>query len=271
MKFIKLLKKSTSGAAAIEMAILLPFLLLLLFGAFEVGWYIMGSRRVDNAVHDAAFFISREGSLYNPDFSAPRYTPEGEERLERFVTAINTIVLTPFDDTTYGMEMKFVGKPFEEGGTTYDSRVMWSHCIRCTGSNLPGRPGEKYNVRSHTTRTEGEFEVFSDAFGDRARIQSEGQGYILATVSYPYAEVMQGVARVTGVTFANSFFTRVANYPARNRWVDQDDDNIIDINEFYNNMHLCTSCNIKGTFAACGSNIEDAVTDPRNGCRFGYR
>jgi Flp pilus assembly protein TadG len=48
-----------SASAAVEMALVLPFLLILMFGAFDVGNYFLSEHVLQKAVRDAARFAAR--------------------------------------------------------------------------------------------------------------------------------------------------------------------------------------------------------------------
>lgn len=52
-------RRDRSGAAAAEMALLLPLALVLLFAAVEGGWYMVCEHRVVKGVRDAARYASR--------------------------------------------------------------------------------------------------------------------------------------------------------------------------------------------------------------------
>ena len=52
--------RSRSGAAAAEMALITPLLLVLMFGAFETGKYFLDSHTVAKAVRDGARFAARQ-------------------------------------------------------------------------------------------------------------------------------------------------------------------------------------------------------------------
>jgi hypothetical protein len=54
------------GAAAAEMAIILPLLVTLMFGSFEVGKYFLDAHRVQQAVRDGARFAGRQGFVDMP-------------------------------------------------------------------------------------------------------------------------------------------------------------------------------------------------------------
>ena len=59
-----------AGSAAAEMALALPLLLILLFGAFEMGYYFLSEHVVQKSVRDAARYASRL-----PMASYPACTP----------------------------------------------------------------------------------------------------------------------------------------------------------------------------------------------------
>jgi Flp pilus assembly pilin Flp len=59
------LVKDRKGAAAAEMALVAPLLIILMFGAFELGNYFLAEHKVVKSVRDGARFASRQPfSLY---------------------------------------------------------------------------------------------------------------------------------------------------------------------------------------------------------------
>lgn len=54
------------GAAAAEMALVVPLLVTLLFGSFEMGKYFLDAHRVQQAVRDGARFAGRQGFVDMP-------------------------------------------------------------------------------------------------------------------------------------------------------------------------------------------------------------
>lgn len=50
----------TKGAAAVEMALVLPFLIVLLFGSVELGYYFYNQHQVVKGLRDGARFASRQ-------------------------------------------------------------------------------------------------------------------------------------------------------------------------------------------------------------------
>jgi Flp pilus assembly protein TadG len=56
---LHLLARNSSGSAAVEMALVAPMLLLLMFGAVDVGYYFLSEHVVDKSVRDAARYAAR--------------------------------------------------------------------------------------------------------------------------------------------------------------------------------------------------------------------
>lgn len=54
------------GAAAAEMALILPFLMVLMFGSFELGHYFWSEHKVVKAVRDGARFAGRQPFVKYP-------------------------------------------------------------------------------------------------------------------------------------------------------------------------------------------------------------
>ena len=67
----KALASSRSGTAAAEMALSLPLLLILLFGAFELGYYFLSEHVVQKSVRDAARFGARLAMTNYPSCAVP--------------------------------------------------------------------------------------------------------------------------------------------------------------------------------------------------------
>lgn len=59
MRLLARLASDRTGTAAAEMALSLPLLLILLFGAFELGYYFMSEHVVQKSVRDAARYAAR--------------------------------------------------------------------------------------------------------------------------------------------------------------------------------------------------------------------
>jgi Flp pilus assembly protein TadG len=82
MRYFLRLSAHKSGAAAAEMALVLPLLLVLLFGSVDVGYYFMSEHVVQKAVRDAARYASRiPASNYN--CAGPSVDPTAEQNIRR--------------------------------------------------------------------------------------------------------------------------------------------------------------------------------------------
>lgn len=55
------LLRQSSGTAAVEMALVTPLLMVLMFGSMELGYYFYSQHVVTKAVRDGARFASRQG------------------------------------------------------------------------------------------------------------------------------------------------------------------------------------------------------------------
>lgn len=83
------LLKETSGAAAVEMALVTPLLMTLMFGSFELGNYFLDNHIVAKAVRDGARFASRQGF---GKYQCPASTVDNDTRDKiRNVTRTNQI------------------------------------------------------------------------------------------------------------------------------------------------------------------------------------
>jgi Flp pilus assembly protein TadG len=69
------LLRSHSGAAAAEMALVLPLLLILLFGCVELGNYFMNEHSLVKAVRDGARYAARQSFTYYPGCSGEPDAP----------------------------------------------------------------------------------------------------------------------------------------------------------------------------------------------------
>jgi Flp pilus assembly protein TadG len=59
MRALAQLLRNRSGAAAAEMALVIPFLVVLMFGAVDLGNYFLSEHVVDKAVRDASRYAAR--------------------------------------------------------------------------------------------------------------------------------------------------------------------------------------------------------------------
>ena len=60
MRMFLALARSTCGAAAAEMALVIPLLLIIMMGSFELGNYFMNEHKLVKAVRDGARFAARQ-------------------------------------------------------------------------------------------------------------------------------------------------------------------------------------------------------------------
>lgn len=105
-----------SGSAAVEMALVAPLMITLMFGTFELGNYFMDSHVVTKAVRDGARYAARRGF---PEYSCGSSTPStdvvtktrnitmtgqvasgGAARLPGWTTATTVTVVVTCDTTT---------------------------------------------------------------------------------------------------------------------------------------------------------------------------
>jgi Flp pilus assembly protein TadG len=76
------------GAAAAEMALVAPLLIILMFGSMELGYYFYSEHVVIKAVRDGARFASREGF---EKYSCPSTIDSGVEADTKHVTRTNQV------------------------------------------------------------------------------------------------------------------------------------------------------------------------------------
>jgi len=112
---IRALLASRSGTAAAEMAMVTPLLIVLMFGAFELGYYFFNDHIVAKAVRDGARFASRQsfpsmpcdGNAANEDAikNLVRFgnvAGAGEPRISTWTNqTMVTVALRCAPDTTY--------------------------------------------------------------------------------------------------------------------------------------------------------------------------
>ena len=80
MASVSLVLNDRSGAAAAEMALVLPLLLTLMFGAVEVGNYFMNEHTLVKAVRNGARFAARQNFTNYPDCSSVSTTARDDTR-----------------------------------------------------------------------------------------------------------------------------------------------------------------------------------------------
>lgn len=88
--FARLLRQET-GAAAAEMALVAPLLLILMFGSMEIGHYFYSEHVVVKAVRDGARFASRQAFA---NFTCPSTVSSTVQTDTKNVTRTNTVAGT---------------------------------------------------------------------------------------------------------------------------------------------------------------------------------
>jgi hypothetical protein len=85
-KNVVLVARDRAGSAAVEMALVLPILLTLIFGALDLGYYFMSEHVVDKAVRDAARYAARLPYADYPSCTVPSggAAEQQTQRLARF-------------------------------------------------------------------------------------------------------------------------------------------------------------------------------------------
>lgn len=87
MRTVNRLASDRSGSAAAEMALTMPLLLVILFGAFELGYYFMSEHVVLKSVRDAARYAARlpmtDGTTMYFDCSGPSVDGSTQQKIQR--------------------------------------------------------------------------------------------------------------------------------------------------------------------------------------------
>lgn len=279
---INLLKKyraKNEGTAAIEFAILLPFLLIMFFGAFEISRYILVIRKVENATNDIGFLLSREGTIHDIDGDGSvSSTSEDAGRIERIAAAAIPFLMVPYETDNYEIEIRSVARPTDATNAPDDARLMWSHKVSNNeGAPRPAEvsPSDEFSITPSTSTVSGDTtpsSIYSDGFGQRAELTFEGQTFLLVNFAYGYDQIINNFVNYISLNLENSGIEKISTYAARSRWID-DGDGTIQANEFFNQLQICTECN---TFTSddlggdAGSPCEDDnSTNPEtSGCTF---
>jgi len=105
---IKRFLDDNSGLAFIEGAILLPFMITLLFGMYDIGQAIIINQKVTAASHMAADLITRKTVINDSDFSD--------------AVGVAKLVIDPFNRDLMGIDI--VGIKFDEDSSPTE---MWRH------------------------------------------------------------------------------------------------------------------------------------------------
>lgn len=281
-QFKKLCKQLDSrGTAAIEFAILLPLLLLMFFGAFEVSRYILVVRKVENVANDVNFILSREGTIHdiNGDGSVSTNS-EDAGRIERFVEALTPILMAPYSTDNYEMELRLVARPESASISPDEARLMWSHKVTNNVGEEKAEvsPSADFSIVASTSNVSGTSKpssIYNDSnFGDRAELTFEGQTYLLINFAYGYNQVINNFVNYVQLNLSDSDIEKISTYAVRSRWIDNGDGEL-QSNEFYNEMQICTNCDLpsntlsNGTGrVACEEDPNETINADTSGCMF---
>ncbi len=122
--------KDIGGIAAVEFALIVPVMLVMLTGTMELSNYMMAARRVGGAAHAAAALISQETDLTSSELS------------EIFQAA--RLIMEPFDDTDLTLGAVSVrydddtGDPTEDWSGNYNGGSVSNATTLATGLGSAG-------------------------------------------------------------------------------------------------------------------------------------
>jgi hypothetical protein len=93
------LARNQSGSAAVEMALVMPILLVLMFGSFELGNYFLDNHLVTKAVRDGARYASRSVPLQDSCEATKEKAEDESDVIENTqrVTLYGKLVVTDDD------------------------------------------------------------------------------------------------------------------------------------------------------------------------------
>lgn len=267
MKTLSAFKKAIQGVAAIEFALLLPFLLLVVFGVYEITFYVEATRKLDNITNDIGYILSREGCIANdlnpnqPCTNSTIYTG-GKTDLENIYDNVLPFLTYPLKysstDGTSQVEVKYVGMPVFLGANTsscpgpapYNSdgvnrqslRVMWEH--RYPPDDANGGAGVHVtNDNDITSLCSGDncpgicnttsdssnrnLSEYSDTIGSRADIKYPGQSFIVINFAFDFKSLLGD--NFPGVNFVLPHrIEKTTSYAIRSRWIDGADGSVPD-------------------------------------------
>ncbi len=274
-------KKSISGVAAIEFAIILPFLLIVLYGVYQVTTYVTTIRKIDNVTNDIAYILSREGNIATRDIDG-NFSGGQARMLAIFQNTIPFLIYPysydPLNDNNSQIQVKYVGLPLPiscpttaqnaDGIDRSSVRVMWQERFPrdsatqisaeagatrlCEGDNCP--------IICSPASGFGRYQSFyKDNASSRANIIYPGQSFILVDFAYNYDGLFSG--GFPGVApILPSTFEKFASYASRGQ---------LQLGTMVNNMHYCTDCNIANSAYGGTNGIQQPGSGPvlRQACQ----
>ena len=159
--------QENDGIVAIEFAVIFPFLLLVLYGAYTISTNILLARKFDNAINDIAYITSRLGRIANDSVDTNGNCPPtgcvgGKDTLEKSINYLMPILLYPLGKSfeldpnspesrgkyAYEIKIAYIGIPKitdpDPSIPKNEIRLMWMHDIRSKNNHFEDGG---YNVR----------------------------------------------------------------------------------------------------------------------------
>lgn len=166
------LSRDTSGIAAIEFAMIVPLMLVMIFGTIEISSGVAVDRKVSMVAQTMADLASRYTSVSSTD-------------LTNFTTIANAM-MTPYSSTPLHMTVTEV----YINPTTGLGRAQWStgYAVRATGSTVP--------VPAALVGRDSSNNVLANQY------------LLFAEVSYLYTPAVGYVMGKAGVTLSDQTYTR---------------------------------------------------------------
>lgn len=193
MKSWRLFRKAQDGLAAVEFALILPFLITLFFGVVELSMALVCRADVSTMVSTAADLIAQESTTTTSDIS-------------NVYSAAGTVMYPYYTGGASGKPTIRITSVVYDGttGSTTSGKVAWS-CEQVGTGNL-----------SPTTRNPGDPVNFLDASGNAQAIMVANGSVIMAEVAYNYSSPTTQVV-TNSINMTNVWYTkprRVAQIPA---------------------------------------------------------
>lgn len=165
---LKQLRQDHQGVAAVEFAMILPLLVMLLLGTFELGQALTVDRRVTQAASSAADLVAQGSTIDDATLST--------------ISDLADSILSPYDANLLGLEIVSV-EADAEGNTT----VGWSYS---KGGGAPHAAGSAYSMT-----------------GDLANLISPTNSVIVAKTTYAYTPIV-GKYLTGGIQLGETFYLR---------------------------------------------------------------
>lgn len=164
---IRGLRASQTGVAAVEFALILPVLIVLLFGLFETTQAVTADRKLTLLARSLADLSSRDSEVTNSDMTT--------------IFSASAAIMRPFDAS--GLEMVVTSVLVTRSGSTYTGTVDWS-----CGKNIPAKLGGETQA-AYDARTANDLKPRNknDTYTVPAGFQTTStQAFMLVETMYPY-------------------------------------------------------------------------------------